>query len=86
MHLRLILLMFDIKILANFRDVILNRFGEDPQKSSDLTRIINERQFNRLKVLLDATPKEKIVVGGVTDAEDKYIGELFNFVFVTGTF
>lgn len=55
------------------KDVILKRFGEDPQKSSDLTRIINERQFSRLKGLLDKTPKEKIVFGGVTDADDKYI-------------
>ncbi|XP_077966697.1 aldehyde dehydrogenase family 3 member B1-like isoform X2 [Styela clava] len=54
-------------------DVIIERFGKDPQKSKDLPRLINDRQFNRLKGLLDKTPKEKIVFGGQTDEADKYI-------------
>lgn len=57
------------------REVATKWYGENPQKSADLTRLINERQFNRLKGMLDRTPKEKIVFGGDTDAEDKYIGE-----------
>ena len=49
-------------------------YGEDPQKSRDLGRIVNERNFNRLAGLMDKMPKNKLAFGGKTDIDDKYIG------------
>ena len=50
-------------------------YGENVQASSDLTRIVNERHFNRLSSLLaDATEKgAKVTEGGQTDASENYI-------------
>jgi len=54
------------KVLAQF-------YGENPQKSKDLGRIVNERNFDRLSSIMDKMPKEKLEFGGKTDREDKYI-------------
>lgn len=54
---------------------IEERFGKDPQKSPDLTRVVNTHHFKRLKGLLDGIPEEKVVYGGKTDEDDLYIGE-----------
>ena len=49
----------------------LNKFyGADPQKSKDLARIINNRNFKRLVTLLG---DEEVAIGGETDEEDLYI-------------
>jgi aldehyde dehydrogenase (NAD+) len=45
-------------------------FGEDPSKSKDFPRIINERQFDRIIGLLD---KGNIVTGGEYKKEERYI-------------
>jgi acyl-CoA reductase-like NAD-dependent aldehyde dehydrogenase len=45
-------------------------YGDDPQRSADYGRIINERHFNRLGSLLD---QGKILHGGCSDAADLYI-------------
>jgi aldehyde dehydrogenase (NAD+) len=45
-------------------------FGDDPQKSKDYARIINESHFNRLVGLLNSG---KTVAGGTYDKEDLYI-------------
>ncbi|CAH8869431.1 unnamed protein product [Trichobilharzia szidati] len=63
-----ILLQFEEKI----KIILQEFFGDDPQKSPDLARIINERHFKRLKNLLKQT-KGKIVIGGKLDETDKYI-------------
>jgi len=47
-------------------------FGENPQESQDLCRIVNERHFSRLKRLLDTT-SGNIATGGRSDEKDKYI-------------
>jgi acyl-CoA reductase-like NAD-dependent aldehyde dehydrogenase len=52
--------------------VLAERFGEDMQKSPDLTRIINDRHFNRLKKVLDAT-QGRVAIGGQTDGKDLWI-------------
>ena len=44
-------------------------FGEDPQKSPDLARVVNNKRFNVLKKFLTGD----IVAGGKCDAEDRYI-------------
>ena len=45
-------------------------FGDDPFQSPDLSRIINQRQFDRLSSLLDSGTA---IVGGNTDASTRYI-------------
>ena len=47
----------------------------DRKKSADFCRIINDRNFDRLKGMLDATVKSgaKVEVGGDTDASERYI-------------
>ncbi|CAH8617816.1 unnamed protein product [Heterobilharzia americana] len=64
------------QILPLFREKseeIMKQFlGDDPQKSPDLARIVNERHFQRLKTLLEQT-KGNIAIGGKSDMSDKYI-------------
>jgi len=45
-------------------------YGDDPQKSEDYGRIINDRHFARVSGLIDA---DKVAFGGTTDAADRYI-------------
>ena len=45
-------------------------YGKDPSKSPDYARIINDRHFLRLSQLLG---EGRIIVGGHTDPEDRYI-------------
>lgn len=45
-------------------------YGDDPQKSPDFGRIINGKHFERVKALIDPA---KVLVGGQTDAADRYI-------------
>ncbi|XP_053614729.1 aldehyde dehydrogenase, dimeric NADP-preferring isoform X1 [Plodia interpunctella] len=52
--------------------VLKEWYGEDPQKSPDLCRIVNHRHFGRLQALLDAS-KGKVAIGGKYDAQDKFI-------------
>ncbi|XP_038164356.1 aldehyde dehydrogenase family 3 member B1 [Cyprinodon tularosa] len=52
---------------------VLEKFyGKELQKSPDLSRIVSDRHQNRLKKLLDRT-KGKVLIGGESDQEDKYI-------------
>lgn len=44
-------------------------FGEDPQKSPDLARVVNDKRFNALKQFLTGD----IVAGGKHDAKERYI-------------
>jgi len=45
-------------------------YGKDPKNSPDFPRIINQSNYDRLKSLLIP---EKIILGGVTDANENYI-------------
>jgi len=45
-------------------------YGSDPQQSPDFTRIVNSPHFHRLEKLLDSGT---VAVGGVTDADTRYI-------------
>lgn len=45
-------------------------FGENPQESNDFTRIINEKNFNRLTAMIK---EEEVLYGGKTDNDDLYI-------------
>lgn len=54
------------QLIATIQDF----FGDDPSKSPDLSRIINQRQFERLTALLESGT---VVIGGETDASTRYI-------------
>ena len=45
-------------------------FTKNPEQSKDLARIVNERNFNRLSVMLQ---NETIAIGGKTNAKELYI-------------
>ncbi len=47
-------------------------YGEDPHRSEDYARIVNERHFDRLSGLLAAT-SGTVAAGGQTDRGDRYI-------------
>ncbi len=57
---------FLTKLIAAIREF----FGDDPSQSADLSRIINQRQFDRLTRLLSSGT---VLVGGETDASSRYI-------------
>ena len=45
-------------------------FGDDPQKSPDYGRIVNQKHFDRLTSMFN---ENEVVLGGLTDREDRYI-------------
>lgn len=57
-------------LLEKLISYIKTFFGDNPQQSADLGRIVNERQFDRLVGLLD---EGKILIGGHHDRGDRYI-------------
>jgi acyl-CoA reductase-like NAD-dependent aldehyde dehydrogenase len=59
------------KLVEKFREILLEWYGADPQKSPDLCRIVNVRHFKRLEGLLNGGGKAAI--GGGTDADDLWI-------------
>ncbi|KAK4475886.1 hypothetical protein MN116_001132 [Schistosoma mekongi] len=64
------------KIMPVFKEkieeTIMQFLGDNPQNSPDYARIINVKHFQRLTGLLKRT-KGKVVIGGVSDANDNYI-------------
>lgn len=57
-------------LLTEMKKVIKELYGENPAKSPDYGRIINDRHFQRLSELLK---EGKIVIGGETNQSDRYI-------------
>ena len=58
------------KFIAYFKEELQNAYGIDPEKSYDLAKIINLKNWERLVHMLD---NETIVLGGKTNKEDLYI-------------
>lgn len=58
------------RLLEHLKRSIGEFYGEDPSKSPDYARIINEKHFRRLRSLLE---EGSIVTGGDTNLEDRYI-------------
>ncbi len=55
-------------LINEMRSVIKDFYGEEPIKSKSFSRIINKKQFERIKNLLDgALAKNQIVIGGNVD-------------------
>ena len=57
-------------LITKLQECVVNFYGTNPQTSPDYCRIVNDRQFNRLKALLQ---DGDILTGGQTDLEEKYI-------------
>jgi len=57
------------------KETITNSFGENPQASPDMARIVNNKNLLRVKGLLDDAVKDgaKIEVGGQIAEEENYI-------------
>ena len=47
-------------------------YGEDPAAAADYARIVNERHFDRIVAMMDASPG-RTVLGGTHDRETRYI-------------
>ncbi|MFC0546048.1 aldehyde dehydrogenase family protein [Kutzneria chonburiensis] len=58
------------KLEAALADAVQAKFGDDPAQSPVYGRIVNHRHFDRLSNLLASG---RVVVGGQTDREHKYI-------------
>lgn len=54
------------------RDILHQWYGKRPQSSENLCRIINDRNWQRLNNMLQAT-EGKVVIGGETDQADLFI-------------
>eukprot|EP01137_Pigoraptor_chileana_P026264 Opistho-2@96979 len=62
------------EFVEKLKGYIVQFFGEDPQKSSDLARIVNARHHRRIADLLkNGGANAKIVAGGKLDEADLYI-------------
>ncbi|XP_041826744.1 aldehyde dehydrogenase family 3 member B1 [Melanotaenia boesemani] len=59
-------------LLPLIRQVLEDFYSTEPQKSPDLARIVSPRHWTRLMGLLGKT-RGKVVVGGESNQEDKYI-------------
>lgn len=58
------------QFVAFLKEEIQNAYGENPQNSSDYARIVNEKNWLRLVNFIE---KDKILIGGESDIQDKYI-------------
>lgn len=59
-----------VKFIELVKTEITNAYGENPELSSDLARIINEKNWKRLTAMLE---NETIAFGGKTNPTDYYI-------------
>jgi aldehyde dehydrogenase (NAD+) len=57
-------------LLSSLKKEIITAFGENPENSEDLARIINLKHFNRVKRLI---PDSKVFYGGESEEADLYI-------------
>ena len=60
------------ELLDKMKAILLEWYGKTPQASENLCRIINERNFTRLKQMLEAS-QGSVAIGGESDQADLYI-------------
>ncbi|XP_019402888.1 PREDICTED: aldehyde dehydrogenase family 3 member B1-like [Crocodylus porosus] len=58
------------KLLPVLRRAINDFYGAEPKESPDYGRIINDKQFERLRALMNGG---RVAIGGQTDAKERYI-------------
>lgn len=63
------------EFIKKMKEAITHSFGADPQASPDMARIVNNKNFHRVKGLLDEAVKggAKIEVGGESTEGENYI-------------
>lgn len=60
-------------LLPALRQILEEFYTKEPQKCPDVSRIVSQRHWTRLMELLKKS-SGKIVLGGESNEEDKYIG------------
>jgi aldehyde dehydrogenase (NAD+) len=60
------------RLVDRLRTTVADFYGQDPARSADLTRIVNDQHFQRLTGLLAAT-SGRVAIGGQTDAATRYV-------------
>ncbi|MDG2305681.1 MAG: aldehyde dehydrogenase family protein [Candidatus Binatia bacterium] len=58
------------ELIATLEKTVKKFYGDDPQKTNDYARVVNERHHGRLTKLLEG---QEIAFGGKTDVDDCYI-------------
>jgi aldehyde dehydrogenase (NAD+) len=58
------------KFIGYMKEEVTAAYGNNPKESPDFARIINVKNWNRLKEMID---NDKVIFGGQTDASDCYI-------------
>ena len=61
------------ELVGHMVDAVREFYGEDPARSPDYGRIVNERHFRRLSDLIDAGGFERVAVGGQRDPDTLFI-------------
>jgi len=61
------------QLVTALADAVTNFYGDDPRRSPDYARIVNERHHDRLTKLLDAGGYDATVIGGSGDRETRYL-------------
>lgn len=62
-----------IDLLNEIKKCLQEFYGDNPAISPDYARIINQKQFNRLVGYLTNLKDGKIIIGGETNSEERYI-------------
>lgn len=58
------------KFVEYYQKEVTNAYGENPENSKDYPRIVNQRNFDRLALMLK---NEKVLIGGKTNRDNNYI-------------
>ena len=58
------------KFVEYYQKEVTKAYSENPEESKDYPRIVNQRNFDRLAIMLE---NENILIGGKTNREDNYI-------------
>ena len=61
------------QLVTALADAVTNFYGDDPRRSPDYARIVNEHHHDRLTKLLDAGGFDATVIGGSGDRETRYL-------------
>uniref|UniRef100_A0A915E5D0 Aldehyde dehydrogenase n=1 Tax=Ditylenchus dipsaci TaxID=166011 RepID=A0A915E5D0_9BILA len=61
------------KLVQALKDCIIQRFGENAQKSPNYSRIVNKNHFDRIKSLVEKSSAKVLYKGGELDRDDVFI-------------
>lgn len=60
-------------LLDKLAETVRDFYGDDPRRSPDYARIVNDRHLGRLTELLRDVEAERIVIGGQADVAERYL-------------